>query len=149
VVAFLRWGAAMANSAREEDPDPVIEVLEPVEERTSRTRVRSARRPTLVLDEDERPTLVPDEPVDATALEARVLFESRAAMERRYAIATQQDLQATRRIDAVILDEPVHISVDPSALDAAFDRRRTRVRAFALSLMLMFVAAIAFVAFRK
>jgi len=132
----------MPEQARGEDEDPVVEVIE-IEERESRTRVRSARRPALDLDAHERPTVVPAEPASVESLEARVLFESRAAMERRYAIATQQDLYATRKLDAVALDEPIHVSVAPIEVE----RRRAIVRVFALLIMLAIVSVIALVVF--
>jgi hypothetical protein len=155
----------MPSSQAARDEDPFVEVVE-VDDRGSHTRMRSMRRPAVELDAHERPTLVPHEPVDAESLEARVLFESRAAVERRYAAATQQDLHATRRIDAVTLDErpeepvideepvlsldePVYVSVDTSALDAAFEQRRTRVRTIALLMMLAFLVAVAVVVLRK
>jgi hypothetical protein len=137
------------------------EVIE-IDERGSHTRMRSMRRPAVELDAHERPTLVPHAPVDAESLEARVLFESRAAVERRYAAATQQDLHATRRIDAVVLDDepeldepvlsleaPVYVSIDTTELDAAFERRRTRVRIVALLMMLAFLVAVAVVVLQK
>lgn len=133
---------ATNQGAREDDVDPVIEVIEVVEARRSVTRMRSARRAALDMeDQHERPTVVPVEPVDIEALEARVLFESRAVMERRYALATQQDLQATRKMDAIDLE----------ALEAALpsiEPRRARVRLVALSLMLAFVVAVATIVFR-
>lgn len=140
---------ATNQGAREDDVDPLIEVIEVVETRRSVTRMRSPRRAALEIeDAHERPTVVPVEPVDVEALEARVLFESRAVMERRYAIATQQDLQATRKMDAIDLELPIHVSVDPRAPGDAVERRSRRVRMFALTLMLAFVIAVAAIVFR-
>lgn len=62
---------------------------------TSQTRVRSAAAEP---DEHERPTLVPADPVDPEALEARVLFEMRAVEERR--LAALEGNHPTRRIAA-------------------------------------------------
>jgi hypothetical protein len=152
----------MPSSQAARDDDPSVQVTEDaieIDERGSHTRMRSMRRPAIELDAHERPTLVPSEPVDAESLEARVLFESRAAVERRYAAATQQDLHATRRIDAITLeegrdepllslDEPVYVSIDTSDLDAAFEQRRARVRTVALLMMLAFLVAVAVVVLR-
>jgi len=166
VILLQRRAMPSTQRARDDDDAPVIEVIEVIEvddKRGSHTRVRSARRKALELveeDEHERPTLAPAAPIDAESLEARVLFESRAAVERRLSAATQQDLQATRKLDAVVIDspraelqlpleEPIRVSLDTSAIDAAFERRRTIVRTIALLMMLAFVSAIAFVVFRR
>ena len=134
-------------------------------ERGSHARVKSARHRAL---EDDRPTVVPDfsdagpelvRSEQQLALERQVLFEARAAEEKRRARDTHEDERPTRRVDAkhtlkglVAPQRQVVPTTRPSLSNSenresaegepAGELRRTLVRVFAVTLFLAVVASI-------
>lgn len=115
-------------------------------------------------DEDDahgRPTLVPpDDSALAESMEARILFETRAAEERRRAV--HEEDRPTRRVDAIktlsgvtaerrapasVPERTVFIEDDEPEIevqweDPQLESRRTLVRLFAFTLFLAIVASV-------
>jgi hypothetical protein len=135
--------------------------------RGSHTRVKSARMHAVTHDDDahERPTLVPaEESPLAESMEARILFETRAAEERRRAV--HEEDRPTRRVDAiktltgmeadrarvapphhrqektVFIEEDDEPEIEVRWEDPQLEARRTLVQLFAFTLFLAIVASV-------